>query len=460
MKENNLKNQLKVNDLILLSIKRLGLNGEGIGFYKRQVVFVNNALPKEVVEVRITEANEKYVYGEVTKFKEKSKDRIDALCPYFNKCGGCQLQHLSYKAQLVEKRNIVEEAFSKYYEGDFSKIKIYDTIGMDHPWGYRNKSSLPVRHDGEHVVFGMYAASSNKLVYIDSCPIENDKINEVRKHVMEELDKAKVDIYNPKSQTGVLRYVVIRAFPNSKEVQVSFIMTREDQKLINVLKKLKVSSANYSINNDFKSPEIFGSVVVNVAGEKQIEGKLGDLSFKISPQAFFQLNTIQTITLYNKIKEACGLTGNENVLDCYCGIGSIGMYLAPYTKEVRGIDVNGEGIKNAINFAKLNGIDNARFYKGNILPHLHDFKKEGFVPDVLVVDPPRKGLELSLINYLQESNIKKIIYVSCNVATLAKNINHLKKYYNVEYIQPIDMFPQTSHVETVCLLTNRTGNTK
>ena len=460
MKENNLKNQLKVNDLILLSIKRLGINGEGIGFYKRQVVFVNNALPKEVVEVRITEANEKYVYGEVTKFKEKSKDRTDALCPYFNKCGGCQLQHLSYKAQLVEKRNIVEEAFSKYYEGEFSKIKIYDTIGMDNPWGYRNKSSLPVRHDGEHVVFGMYSASSNKLVYIDSCPIENDKINEVRKHVMEELDKAKVDIYNPKSQTGVLRYVVIRAFPNSKEVQVSFIMTREDQKLINVLKKLKVSSANYSINNDFKSPEIFGSLVVNVAGEKQIEGKLGDLSFKISPQAFFQLNTIQTITLYNKIKEACGLTGNENVLDCYCGIGSIGMYLAPYAKEVRGIDVNGEGIKNAINFAKLNGIDNARFYKGNILPHLHDFKKEGFVPDVLVVDPPRKGLELSLINYLQESNIKKIIYVSCNVATLAKNINHLKKYYNVEYIQPIDMFPQTSHVETVCLLTNRTGNTK
>ena len=460
MKENNLKNQLKVNDLILLSIKRLGINGEGIGFYKRQVVFVNNALPKEVVEVRITEANEKYVYGEVTKFKEKSKDRTDALCPYFNKCGGCQLQHLSYKAQLVEKRNIVEEAFSKYYEGDFSKIKIYDTIGMDNPWGYRNKSSLPVRHDGELVVFGMYAASSNKLVYIDSCPIENDKINEVRKHVMEELDKAKVDIYNPKSQTGVLRYVVIRAFPNSKEVQVSFIMTREDQKLINVLKKLKVSSANYSINNDFKSPEIFGSLVVNVAGEKQIEGKLGDLSFKISPQAFFQLNTIQTITLYNKIKEACGLTGNENVLDCYCGIGSIGMYLAPYAKEVRGIDVNGEGIKNAINFAKLNGIDNARFYKGNILPHLHDFKKEGFVPDVLVVDPPRKGLELSLINYLQESSIKKIIYVSCNVATLAKNINHLKKYYNVEYIQPIDMFPQTSHVETVCLLTNRTGNTK
>ena len=233
-------------------------------------------------------------------------------------------------------------------------------------------------------------------------------------------------------------------------------MTKEDQKLIKVLKKLNVTSANYSINNDIESPEIFGAEVVNVAGEKQIEGKLGALNFKISPQAFFQLNTVQTITLYDKIKEACGLTGEENVLDCYCGIGSIGLYLAPYAKEVRGIDVNGEGIKNAINFAKSNGIDNARFYKGNILPHLHDFKKEGFVPDILVVDPPRKGLELSLINYLQSSNIKKIIYVSCNVATLAKNINHLQKYYAVKYIQPIDMFPHTSHVETVICLSQKT----
>ena len=449
MKDTKTNNQLKVNDLILLSIKRLGINGEGIGFYKRQVVFVENAIPGEIVEVKITQATEKYVYGIITKFKAISEERIEAKCPYFGSCGGCQLQHLSYKAQLIEKKYIVEEAISRYYQGDISKIKIYDTIGMEEPWGYRNKSSLPVRHDGTHVVFGMYAANSNKLVYIDSCPIENDTINEVRKMIMEELDKANVSIYNPRSHTGILRYVVIRAFPNSKEVQVSFIMTKEDTKLINVLKKLNVSSANYSINNDFKSPEIFGAEVINVKGEKQIEGKLGALNFEISPQAFFQLNPKQTITLYDKIKEACELTGNENVLDCYCGIGSIGMYLAPYAKEVRGIDVNGEGIKNAINFAKMNKINNARFYKGNILPHLHDFKKEGFIPDVLVVDPPRKGLELSLINYLQSSNIKKIVYVSCNPATLAKNINHLQKYYSVKYIQPLDMFPQTSHVETI-----------
>ena len=447
--------QLKEGELILLTIKRLGINGEGIGFYKRQVVFVEGAIPGEIVEVKIVKATDKYVYGEITKFKAISEERVEPQCPYFNLCGGCQLQHLSYKAQLIEKKNILLEALERYYQGDLSKVKVYDTIGMDNPWGYRNKSSLPVRHDGEHVVFGMYAANTNKLVYIDSCPIENETINKVRKDIMMELDKANVSIYNPKTHTGVLRYVVIRAFPSSKEVQVSFVMTSEDQKLIKVLKSLKVSSANYSINNDFKSPEIFGSTVVNVSGSKQIEGKLGDLKFEISPQAFFQLNTLQTIVLYDKIKEACGLTGQENVLDCYCGIGSIGMYLAPYAKEVRGIDVNGEGIKNAINFAKMNNIDNARFYKGNILPHLHDFKKEGFIPDVLVVDPPRKGLELSLINYLQSSNIKRIVYVSCNPATLAKNINHLQKYYVVKYIQPLDMFPHTSHCESITVLYRR-----
>lgn len=444
--------RLKENDLILLTIKRLGINGEGIGFYKRQVVFVNNALPGEVVEVKIVEANDKYVKGEITKFKKTTANRIEAKCPYFGKCGGCQLQHLSYEAQLIEKKNIVMEAFNRYYDGNPSKIKFLDTISMDYPWGYRNKSSLPTRHDGENVVVGMYAINSNKLVYINDCPIENQKINETRKMILDILDREKVDIYNPKDHSGALRYLVIRAFPNSDDVQVCFVLTKEDKKLINVLKKLPVKSANYSINSDLKEVNIFGKEVVNVNGEKMINGVLGDLEFKISPQAFFQLNTVQTVKLYDKIKEACNLTGKEKVLDCYCGIGSIGMYLADKALEIRGIDTNGEGIENAKEFALMNKVKNAKFYKGDILPHLHQFEKNGFIPDVLVVDPPRRGLELNIINYLQTSKIKRIVYVSCNPATLAKNINHLQKNYVVKYVQPIDMFPHTANVEAVCLL--------
>ena len=455
--------QLKKDDVILLTIKRLGINGEGIGFYKRQVVFVPNALVGEVVEVKIVEANEKYVYGEITKIKEKSKDRIEPLCPYFGKCGGCQLQHLVYHAQLKEKKDLVIEAFNRYYDGDVSKIKFYDTIPMKRngelsPFAYRNKSSLPLRHDGEKVVAGMYAINSNKLVYIDNCVIENDTINKVRKDILHVLSKANVSIYNPKTGMGSLRYLVIRAFPNSDEVQVTFVLTKEDNKIINVLKSLKYASLNYNINSDKDSIEIFTGDVINVGGKKEIKGMLDTLSFAISPQAFFQLNTIQTVHLYEEIRKACDLKGTENVLDCYCGIGSIGMYLSKYAKSIRGIDVNSEGIDNANNFVLENDVKNAKFYKGNILPHLHQFEKEGYNIDVLIVDPPRKGLDLNLINYLQKSRIPKIVYVSCNPATLAKNINHLQKSYHIEYVQPFDMFPETSHVESVCLLMNRAGN--
>jgi len=448
-------NQLKENELILITIKRLGINGEGIGFYKRLAVFVPGALPGEQVEVKITAVSNKFVSGEITKFKEKSPDRVEPVCKYFGKCGGCQLQHLSYKAQLVEKRNLVEEAFHRYYEGNTDKIKFLDTIGMENPLGYRNKSSLPVRPDGDKLVCGIYAISSNRLVYIDECPIENELINKTRDIILKKLTEWHVDVYNPRLKRGILRYLVIRCFPNSDEVQVTFILTKEDDKAIKVLKDLDVKSANYSINSDPESYEIFSGEVINVKGSKTISGKLGDLNFEISPNAFFQLNTKQTENLYKEIKKAAKLTGTENVLDCYCGIGSIGMYLAPDSKEVRGIDLNKEGIVNAINFAKMNNVNNATFYSGNILPNLREFKAKGFVPDVLVVDPPRRGIELNVINYIQSSNIRRVVYVSCNPATLAKNINHLHRDYIVRYVQPIDMFPETSNVECVVCLERR-----
>lgn len=443
---------LKVNDKILLTIKRIGINGEGIGFYKRKAVFVENGLPGEVVEVKITKVLDKYAEGEIVKFKTKSPHRIEAPCKYYHKCGGCQLQHLSYPYQLHEKRNILIESFERYYDGDISRITFHEMIGMDNPWRYRNKSSLPVRHDGDKVVVGMYAKKSNHLVYIEDSLVENNLISNVRTNILDILTKSNVDIYNPRTKTGSLRYLVIRGFEETNEVQVTFILSRFDKKLINILKKLDVTSANYSINADQRSVDIFGDTVINVAGKEMIEGRLGDLKFEISPQAFFQLNTKQSLTLYEEINKAANLTGKEKVLDCYCGIGSIAMYLAKDCEEVRGIDNNKAGIEDANRFAKLNNIKNAKFYAGNILPYLHQFKDKGFVPDVLIVDPPRKGLDLNLINYLKGSNIKKIVYVSCNTSTLAKNLNHLKKEYRVEYVTPVDMFPQTSHVECVTLM--------
>ena len=443
--------QVKLNDSILLTIKRIGINGEGVGFYKKQTIFVDNALPGEIVEVKIVDAKEKYAIGEITKFKQKSPNRVNPKCPYYEKCGGCQLQHLSYDAQLEEKKNIVIESFARYYDGSLEKIKFKETIGNENPWNYRNKSSLPCRHDGEKVVVGMYAKNSNHLVFIDDCIIENEVIKKTRDEILSFLTRERVNVYNPKTHMGTLRYIVIRSF-SEEEVQVTFVLYKEDPKFIKTISKLNVKSVNYSINSDAKSIEIFGPKIINVKGKEAIEGKIGGLKFKISPKAFFQLNTKQTVVLYDEIKKACRLTGEENILDCYCGIGSIGLYLADQAKEVRGIDVNIDGIKDANEFAKLNDIKNAKFYNGNILPHLNQFEKEGFVPDIVVVDPPRKGLELNIINYFQKKKIKKIVYVSCNPATLAKNINHLQKEYMIRYVQPIDMFPHTAGVECVVVL--------
>ena len=453
-----MNNQVKVNDLILLTIKRIGINGEGIGFYKKQTIFVNNALPGEVVEVKIVDAKDKYAIGEITKFKAKSEERVEPLCPYYEKCGGCQLQHLSYNGQLQIKKELVMESFSRYYDGSIEKLNIKDTIGCSNPWHYRNKSSLPCRHDGEKVVVGMYASNSNFLVYIDDCLVESEIIKKTRDEILNFLSKENIDVYNPRTHTGSLRHLVIRAF-DEKNIQVTFVLLNEDKKIIKLLpllyKKVKVSSINYSINSDPKSIEIFGDKVYNVEGKEAIEGNLGGLKFEISPKAFFQLNTVQTEVLYNEIKKACNLTGTENVLDCYCGIGSIGMFLADCAKEVRGIDTNKDGIIDANRFAHINNIKNAKFYNGNILPHLNQFKEEGFTPDIVVVDPPRKGLELNIINYFKKNKVKKIIYVSCNPATLAKNINHLQKEYIVRFIQPVDMFPQTANVECVVCLERR-----
>ncbi|MDY4145445.1 MAG: 23S rRNA (uracil(1939)-C(5))-methyltransferase RlmD [Bacilli bacterium] len=448
-----------MENTLLLTIKRMGINGEGIGYYKRKAIFVPMAITGEIVEVKITEDLEKYAYGEVTKYKKMSEHRVKPRCEYYGRCGGCQMQHIDYNYQLEIKRDLVKEAFDKYFEGKFGNVEFRNTIGMENPWEYRNKTQLPTRHDGDKVVVGIYEKDSNRLVYIDKCLIENKLISSTMNNILDYLTKASINVYNPRFRQGNLKYIVLRGFEDTNEVQATFVLNEAEHRLINILKDVikidNVESVNYTINNDPKSVEIISGKVINIAGSEQIEGKLGHLNFKISPQSFFQLNSEQTTKLYDEIVKAINPQGTEKVLDLFCGIGSIGLYLSKSVKEVRGIDINKENILNAKIFAKDNNIDNSIFYCDKILTKLHEFEKEGFTPDVVIVDPPRKGLELQLINYFQKSNIKKIIYVSCNPSTLAKNINHLSNYYKINYIQPLDMFPQTSNVECVVCLERR-----
>lgn len=450
-------NVLARNQEILLTIKRIGINGEGIGYYKRLAVFVKGALPREEIIAKVTEVNKQYARAEMIKIKgESSEARVNPPCKYSDKCGGCQFQHVNYLDQCKFKKEIVKEAFDKYYNGKLNEVLFKETIGQDNPYHYRNKVKLPVRYDGEKLVTGLYAMDTNRLVYIDNCLIEKEDLRRVVDQICEYLTKYQIIAFNPKTHDGILRHIIARSSKLSNDIQVTLILYKKDQRTIKVAKELlkikNIKSVYISINDNLEAIENFGNDTFLVAGTETITEQLGDFKFELLPHAFFQLNLEQTNKLYNEIINLAKLKGYENVIDGYCGVGTIGIFLSKYVKEVRGIDNNKEAIQNANENVKLNGINNAKFYSGNILSYINKWENEGFIPDVLVVDSPRTGLELRLLNYLQTNPVKKIIYVSCNPSTLAKNCNHLQKKYHILAIQPLDMFPNTSNVEAIAVL--------
>lgn len=453
-------NVLVKNQEILLTIKRMGINGEGIGYYRRLAVFVPGALPKEEAVVRITDVQPQFARAELVRIKgEKSSDRVIPKCPYYEKCGGCHIQHLNYQAQCDFKKDIVKEAFDKYYNGKLNEKLFKNTISQEIPYYYRNKVKLPVRYDGEKLVTGLYAQDTNKLVYIDECIVEKEDLRKAVDDICAHLTKYQVIAFNPKSKDGVLRHIIARSSKLTNEIQVTLVLYKRDQRTINIAKELinieNIVSVYISINSDLDAIENFGEETFLLVGKETITEQLGEFKFELLPNAFFQLNLEQTNKLYSEVARLSKLKGYENVVDGYCGVGTIGIWLSKYVKEVRGIDNNKEAILNANSNALLNNVKNAKFYSGSMLTYLSKWEKEGFIPDVLVVDPPRTGMELKLLNYLQTNPVKKIIYVSCNPSTLAKNCNHLQKKYHILGIQPLDMFPNTANIETIVVLERR-----
>ncbi|WP_195571372.1 23S rRNA (uracil(1939)-C(5))-methyltransferase RlmD [Paenibacillus sp. 1001270B_150601_E10] len=451
--------EVRIGDRIVVTIKRIGINGEGVGYYKRKAVFIQGALKDEVVKAKITKVESTYLHAELTEIEKRSPDRAAPPCPIYEACGGCQLQHMTYEAQLRAKEEIVKESFQRY--AGIENLPMRHIIGMDDPWHYRNKAQLQAGMEGQKIITGLYAAGSHRLIDISGCTVQDPVVNQVIEQVKQILTELHIPIYDERRREGVVRTIVARIGRASGQVQLTFITATDRipdvKRLVDRIRmKLpRVSTIAQNIHKE-KSSLIFGDKTIILWGEERLEEELGELKFALSPRAFFQLNPEQTVKLYDKVREAASLTGNELVVDAYCGTGTIGLWLAPQAKEVRGIELIKEAVLDARDNARASGVGNARFFEGHAEKLLPEWVKQGLEPDVVVVDPPRTGCERSLLQAIVKARPKRLVYVSCNPSTLAKDCKVLlDQGFTLEWVQPVDMFPQTSHVECCVLLTRK-----
>ncbi len=444
----------------VVDIVDIGHGGEGIGKYEGFTVFVDGGLFQDKIKVQITKAKKNYAVGEIIEFIEKSPFRVDSLCnEELSECGGCQVMHLDYQKQLEIKTNMVRETIKRI--GKIEDIVIHETIGMEKPIRYRNKAQFPIGMSHGKAVLGFYKKKSHEIIPSSKCLIQhevNDKIIEIIKNYIENF---KVSIYDEKEHKGLLRNVVTKVGFKTKEVML--ILVANGKKLPNVNELIYVLKENIpgfktlvlNINKE-KTNMILGKENKVLYGHGKIQDYIGNLKFNISPLSFFQVNPIQTEVLYNKALEYADLKGNENVFDIYCGIGTISLFLARKAKKVYGVEIIEDAIKDANINAELNDIENAQFYVGKaeeVVPYLYE---EGKKADVVVVDPPRKGCDEKVLETIVNMNPTKVVYVSCNPSTLARDLAYLEERgYKAVEIQPVDMFPHTMHVETVCRIVRK-----
>jgi 23S rRNA (uracil-5-)-methyltransferase RumA len=447
---------LKKDQQVLLTIKRLGINGEGIGYYKKQAVFVPGVLPPEEAIVKITEVTERYSRGELVRLNIKAKKRVKPFCKHFDECGGCQIQHIAYTEQLSLKEEMLIQAIDRYSGLDTSKIKFNDIVGMNNPRYYRHKSQMPVRNTKFGITTGLYKPNSNDLVPIIDCPVHAENINIVNRKIIEICDKHEIHAFDSKTMRGLLRYIVIRESHFNGEIQVTLVITifnKALHKAANEIIRISgVESVGISKNRDASNVEVFGEEVEILAGKNTITEGIGNIKYDLKPKAFYQLNPSQAVKLYKIVKDNIDFETEKTIVDAYCGAGAISMYIAPYAEKIVGIDISKESVYSALHNRKVNKFANVDFVHGEVKSALPKLYNEGLNPDVIIFDPPRSGIDYKTLDLLTRKVVKKIIYVSCNPSTLAKNLKVLTKKYTVKSVTPFDMFPHTSHIESITIL--------
>lgn len=446
------------NEVYTVEITDLGVNGEGIGRIDNYIVFVANALPGEIVKVLVVKTKKSYGYGKLLEIIKPSPYRVEPVCPVANRCGGCNLQHLAYEQQLVLKRQKVKNSLERI--GELKDIDVLPTVGMDNPYYYRNKAQYPVGADENGIAVGFYAVGSHRIISSDACFIGNKENERVLKILKKFIKQYNIQPYNEQTHSGALRHIMIRQGVKTNELMVCLVINDTEFKLKNQLvdalmeiDNLKSLVINY---NNKKTNVILGDKCETVYGQAYISDYIGKLKFNISPLSFFQVNPVQTEKLYNIALDFANLTSNDVVIDAYCGAGTISLFLAQKAKMVYGVEIVEPAVENAKENAKINNASNVEFFTGKseeIVPWLCEEKN--VQPDIMVVDPPRKGCDKSLLDLILKILPEKVVYVSCDCATLARDLNILKNLYEIKKIQPVDMFPHTYHVETVCLLSKK-----
>lgn len=445
---------MREKDNFILDIKRLGINGEGIGYYNRMAIFVEGAIPGEGHNVEVIKEESKRLIAKSIEIKRVSKDRVQPACPYYTDCGGCNVSHISYEKMLELKREMVVEAIQRYTSLNPRSFEIKRTIPSEDKIHYRNRSQLAVKSVDGKLTVTMLKPNSNLIVPIDTCFVQKKAINKLNYDILRIAEELGISAYMAKFGRGILRYLILRV--NEKdEALVCFVTGEKSNKIRELAKKTMTLSGVVGVYESFNDAKkeigFFGTEPILLEGEPYLIETLGKVQYRIYPTTFFQLNTKQARVMMDIILKACKLSFKERVLDAYSGVGAIGLYLAHMAKEVIGIEYNKDAVEAANENAKLNKIKNAKFLQGDaalLLPKL--LEETSF--DVVVVDPPRTGLEEAFIKALLDSKIKRIIYVSCNPATLAKDLEKLSLVYRVNSITPLDMFPQTALTETITTL--------
>jgi len=449
-------NILSIGETISLDVKKQGINGEGIGYYQQLAVFVPGAIAQETVKVEIVDTKPGFAVGRMLERVKPSPKRVDPPCVYYEKCGGCQMQHILYAEQLKSKRHLLKQSLKRYTDQDPDRLDIRRTIGMKKPFGYRNKSQMPLSNTNFGLALGLYEQNSNRFVQVDECIVQDPVVNAVNAKILAILVEHKLTANDHMNKDGVLLNIVTRYMKSSGAVQTTLVVTQRIPELDGIAARImnelpQVKSVFCSVNQA-KSTSMFGHAVDLLQGVPQIEENIGGLVFRLSPDAFHQLNTDQMLVLYDEIAKAANLTGKETVVDCYSGIGITTLLLARHAASVIGIDYSEASIRDAKANAIQNRIKNVSFIQDRVEKALPLLLAKKGVPDVILFDPPRTGLEDAVIAETIRVKAPRLVYVSCNPSTLAKNLNDFEPFYDIAYIQPIDMFPHTAGVESLTLL--------